>query len=74
MKGLGYKMDYSDLGRFTEALMKSYIKGEIDEKEFVKFIDTRIEQMKDEKIVLFVEGKKQHELFLELMKQNDVKE
>ncbi len=40
-------MNYSDLGKYVEELMKSYIKGEIDEKELVKFIDTRIKQMKN---------------------------
>lgn len=64
-------IDYSDLGKFTEELMKSYVAGEIDANEFVEFIDTRIEQMKDTKIVMTEEGRKLHEAFLMYLEQTE---
>jgi hypothetical protein len=39
-------IDYDDLGKFNEELMRSYIESEIDSNEFIQFIHTRINQMK----------------------------
>jgi hypothetical protein len=62
-------IDYSDLGKFTEELMKSYIAGEIDSDDFVAFIDTRINQMMGRDIILSDEGKKQLEVFSQYINQ-----
>ncbi|GAA0471804.1 hypothetical protein [Alkalibacillus silvisoli] len=39
-------MNYTKLGEFVESLMKSVVKGEIDEKEFVQLVDEKISDLK----------------------------
>jgi hypothetical protein len=39
-------MDYTELGKYAENLMKMLVKGEIDEKEFVEALDNKITELK----------------------------
>lgn len=64
-------IDYDDLGKFTEELMRSYIEGEIDSNEFIQFIHTRINQMKGKEVNMSVEFEKKLAVFSRYINQTD---